>query len=60
MIIEFKGITPVFDDTNYIAPSADIIGDVVLGAYTSVWFNTTLRGDINTIRIGRECNVQGQ
>ena len=58
MILTFKGITPTYDDTNFIAHSADVIGDVVLGPYTSVWFNTTIRGDINTIRIGRECNVQ--
>lgn len=44
--------------TRQISPSADVIGDVELGEYTSIWFNTTLRGDINTIRIGRECNVQ--
>lgn len=58
MILTFQGIRPVFNDTNFIAPSADVIGDVVLGEYTSVWFNTTIRGDVNTIRIGRECNVQ--
>lgn len=58
MILAFKGVKPIYDDSNYIAPSADVIGDVVLGPYTSVWFNTTIRGDINTIRIGRECNVQ--
>ena len=58
MIHAFRNITPTFDETNFIAPSADIIGDVVLGSYSSVWFNTTIRGDINTIRIGRESNVQ--
>ena len=58
MIIPYKGITPTYDKTNFIAHSADIIGDVVLGPYTSVWFNVTIRGDINTIRIGSECNVQ--
>ena len=58
MIYEFKGVTPTFDTTNFIAPSADVIGDVVLGAYTSVWFNATVRGDIHRIRVGSECNVQ--
>ncbi len=58
MIYTFKGITPVYDDTNFIAPSADVIGDVELGAHTSVWFNATIRGDIHSIRIGRESNIQ--
>ncbi len=58
MIYTFNGITPTYDDTNFIAPSADVMGDVVLGAYTSVWFNVTIRGDIHRIRIGRESNIQ--
>ena len=58
MIITFNGVIPQYNESNFIAPSADVIGDVVLGEFTSVWFNTTIRGDINTIRIGRECNVQ--
>ncbi len=58
MIYTFKGVAPVYDETNFIAPSADVIGDVELGANTSVWFNATIRGDIHSIRIGRETNVQ--
>ena len=58
MIHPFKGVTPRYDETNFIASSADVIGDVWLGPYTSVWFNVTIRGDIHRIRIGRETNVQ--
>ena len=58
MIYTFKGMHPSFDESNFIAPSADIIGDVVLGSRTSVWFNVTIRGDIHRIRIGRETNIQ--
>lgn len=58
MIYTFNGITPTYDDTNFIAPSADVVGDVVLGPYTSVWYNVSMRGDIHKIRIGRETNIQ--
>ena len=58
MILPFKGVVPVYNKTNFIAHSADVIGHVELGEYTSIWFNTTVRGDINTIKIGKESNVQ--
>lgn len=54
----FKGITPTVDETVFIAPSADVIGDVVLGENTSVWFNCVIRGDVNSIRIGKRSNIQ--
>jgi len=43
---------------NWIAPTAIIIGDVTLEKNTSIWFNTTLRGDIENIYIGEGSNVQ--
>jgi carbonic anhydrase/acetyltransferase-like protein (isoleucine patch superfamily) len=55
---EFLGRRPEFDESNYLAPSAEIIGDVVLGPETSVWFHVTIRGDVNWIRIGAQTNVQ--
>lgn len=58
MIYEFLGKSPQFDDTVFVAPSADIIGDVTLGNESSVWFNVTLRGDVNWIKIGDRSNVQ--
>lgn len=58
MIYEFLKKTPQFDDSVFVAPSADIIGDVVLGSESSVWFNTTIRGDVNFIRIGDRTNIQ--
>ena len=58
MIRPFLDAHPAYDDTNFIAPSAEVIGDVTLGAHASIWFNTTLRGDVNWIRIGAESNVQ--
>lgn len=58
MIQPFLGAEPSYDETNYIAPSADLIGNVRLGPYSSVWFHATLRGDVNWIRIGRCSNIQ--
>lgn len=58
MIYEFLGKKPQFDDTVFVAPSADLIGDVTLGKQSSVWFNVTIRGDVNWIEIGERTNVQ--
>lgn len=58
MIYEFLGKKPAFDDSVFVAPSADIIGDVTLGTESSVWFNVTIRGDVNWIEIGDRSNVQ--
>lgn len=58
MIYEFLKSSPQFDETAFVAPSADIIGDVTLGNESSVWFNVTIRGDVNYIQIGDRSNVQ--
>lgn len=58
MIHPFIGTYPRFDESNFIAPSADVIGDVTLGAGSSIWFNATVRGDVNFIRIGKATNIQ--
>jgi carbonic anhydrase/acetyltransferase-like protein (isoleucine patch superfamily) len=58
MIIPYKNISPRIDPTVYIAPSADVVGDVVIGKDSSVWFQTVIRGDVNTIRIGERTNIQ--
>ena len=42
----------------YLDPSAQVIGDVTIGAQSSVWMNAVLRGDVNAIRIGSQSNVQ--
>lgn len=54
----FLGKHPIVDETNYIAPSAELIGDVVLGRETSVWFQVVIRADVHWIRIGEQSNVQ--
>ncbi len=58
MIKEFLGKTPQIHSTAFIVESADIIGDVTLGEESSVWFNVTIRGDVNKITIGVRSNVQ--
>lgn len=54
----FKGKIPDVADSVYIAPSADVIGDVVIGEQSSIWFNCVIRGDVNSIRIGARSNIQ--
>lgn len=58
MIYKFKGITPDIEKANFVAASADIIGDVTLDASSSIWYNCTIRGDIESIRIGKNSNIQ--
>jgi len=58
MIASFRGVTPVIDPSAYVIESAAVIGDVVIGGETSVWFHAVVRGDVNSIRIGRRTNVQ--
>jgi carbonic anhydrase/acetyltransferase-like protein (isoleucine patch superfamily) len=49
---------PVVDPTAFVDDSAQVIGDVFLGAESSLWMNVVVRGDVNAIRIGRRSNVQ--
>jgi carbonic anhydrase/acetyltransferase-like protein (isoleucine patch superfamily) len=48
----------VVDPTAYIAPGAHVIGDVTIGAESSVWFNSVLRSEGEVIRVGRQTNIQ--
>lgn len=50
--------TPEVPDSAWVAPSANVVGDVTLGEGASVWYNCVLRGDIAPIRIGADVNVQ--
>lgn len=58
MIISYEGIEPKIHSSVFVAPGAMIIGDVTIGAESSVWFNTVLRGDLEPIRIGCRTNIQ--
>ncbi len=58
MIHNFRGKTPDLEKANFVAMSADIIGDVTAGENSSIWYNCTIRGDIAPIKIGRNSNIQ--
>lgn len=58
LIKEVRGFTPKIGKNAFIAENATIIGDVTMGDDCSVWFNTVLRGDVNTITIGNRVNIQ--
>ena len=58
MILSYKGIEPKIADSAFIETSAQIIGDVVIGEHSSVWFNCVIRGDVHHIRIGQNTNIQ--
>ena len=57
-IIPLRGKTPVIGNDCFIAETATIIGDVVIGDGCSVWFGAVLRGDVAPIRLGDRVNVQ--
>jgi carbonic anhydrase/acetyltransferase-like protein (isoleucine patch superfamily) len=58
MIRSYKGITPTVPESCYVDASAQLIGDVVLGEHASIWMNCVLRGDVHSIRVGRNSNIQ--
>jgi gamma-carbonic anhydrase len=58
MLRPYRGRLPVVHSTAYVDASAQVIGDVEIGAESSVWMNAVVRGDVNTIRIGQRSNVQ--
>src|SRR4030043_971399 len=58
MIMDFKGKYPKLDPTAFIAENAMVIGDVEIGPGTNIWFHSIVRGDLNYIRIGSNCNIQ--
>ncbi len=58
LIIPVRGFHPTIGRDCFLAENATIIGDVVMGDECSVWFNTVLRGDVNSIRIGNRVNIQ--
>lgn len=58
MLRSHRGVVPQIADSAYIDPSAQVIGQVVIGEHASVWPNVTIRGDTNTIHIGNETSIQ--
>ncbi len=58
LIKPVNNVSPKFGKDCYLAENATVVGDVVMGDNCSVWFNTVVRGDVNSIRIGNKVNIQ--
>lgn len=58
MIMKFKEFYPQIDAQAWIAPSADVIGNITIGEDSSVWFGCVLRADVNAVNIGKRTNIQ--
>ncbi len=58
LTIPFGGKSPKIHSTAFIAPNAALIGDVTIGARSSIWYGCVLRGDENSISIGHHTNLQ--
>ena len=58
MIKSFQNLHPKIHESAYVTDDAIVIGDVEIGAESSVWFGSILRGDVNHIRIGERTNIQ--
>ncbi len=58
LIKSVKGISPQWGENCFIADNATITGDVIIGNDCSIWFNAVVRGDVHSIRIGNNVNIQ--
>jgi carbonic anhydrase/acetyltransferase-like protein (isoleucine patch superfamily) len=58
IVLPVEGILPAWGSGCFIAPNATIVGDVKMGDQCSIWFNSVVRGDVNSIRIGNKVNIQ--
>jgi carbonic anhydrase/acetyltransferase-like protein (isoleucine patch superfamily) len=58
MIAPYAGRAPRLDPSAFVVDNATVIGDVVIGPESSIWFGAVVRGDIHPIRIGARSNVQ--
>lgn len=57
-LFSYDGAAPSVDQSAFIAPNATVVGRVSIGAESSIWFQCVLRGDINSIAIGSQTNIQ--
>jgi carbonic anhydrase/acetyltransferase-like protein (isoleucine patch superfamily) len=58
VIRDFNNISPRIHETAFIAPNSTVVGDVVLSSNTTIWYNAVLRGDIDSIFVGDNTNIQ--
>ena len=57
-LLPYKGIMPRVAEDVFVAEGAQVIGDVTIGSGSSIWYNTVVRGDVASVTIGRNCNIQ--
>ncbi len=57
-IFSARGKTPQIDETAFVFPNACIIGDVEIGPRSTIWSLVTIRGDVHSMKIGKEVNIQ--
>lgn len=58
LIVPCRGIEPQIGEDCFLAPNSTLIGDIITGNQCSFWFNSVVRGDVNSIRMGNKVNVQ--
>lgn len=58
LIRSYNGSEPKIADDVFVAENAVIIGNVEIGAESSIWYNVVLRGDVHSIKIGKRSNIQ--
>jgi carbonic anhydrase/acetyltransferase-like protein (isoleucine patch superfamily) len=58
MLKTYRGIAPTIAPSAFVEDTAVVIGDVIIGPESSVWFHAVIRGDVNHIRIGHRTNIQ--
>lgn len=58
LILSCRGISPIIPKTCWLAENSTIVGDVFMGENCSIWFNAVIRGDVNTISLGDNVNIQ--
>ena len=58
LIKSVKGVSPKFGEKCFLADNATITGDVIIGDFCSIWFNAVIRGDVHSVRIGNNVNIQ--
>lgn len=58
LIQSIKGVSPLIPDSCFLAENSTVVGEVRMGEECSVWFNAVIRGDVNSIEIGAETNIQ--
>jgi len=58
LIRSVRGFSPAFGKNCFLAENATVVGEVIMGDNCTVWFNAVVRGDVNTITIGNDTNIQ--